>query len=322
MFRERLIIAIDKTEELYWGEIDNLFVTGGKREASTNYAFRYLTVACVLRGQRFFLHVRPLTDKDDNDALLVEEALEELRTLGFQMGTLLCDREFYNGKIILICNVQKMGYVIPAVKNDRFQSKVAELRKEGKKLPRIIEDYEVADKITNLIIYEEKNSKGEMEVFGFITNVDARELAKDVDAIIELYRMRWGIENAHKYEDGFRISTNSTDGIIRFFFFLLGVIFHNVWVLLRLLAGYFPNDVWICSGAILQTPTASALGENFDWERYDEGAGALLTCPMLPGGPRYDHFAGEILQNLQPPENQTLMVSQSDVFLCTCGFTG
>lgn len=232
----QLIIAIDKTEELYWGKIENPYVTGGKREASTNYAFRYLTVACVLEGQKFFLHVRPLTDKDNNDALLVEEVLEELKKLGCQVGTLLCDREFYNGNIILICNIQKIAYVIPAVKNERFQRKVAELRKEGKKLPIIIEGYEVSDEITNLIIYEEKNSKGDLEVFGFITNVDAVELAKDVDAIIEIYKMRWGIENAHKYEDRLKIPTNSTDGIIRFFFFILGVIAHNIWVLLNSLA--------------------------------------------------------------------------------------
>jgi hypothetical protein len=239
LLHERFIIAIDKTEELYWGEIDNPFVTGGKREASTNYAFRYLTVTSVLRGQRFFLYIRPLTVKDDNDALLVEECLEELRKLGFQIGTLLGDREFYNGKIVLICNIQKIEYVIPAVKNERFQSKVEELRREGKKFPRIIENYEIADEVTNLILYEEKNSKGEIEVFGFITNITADEISDDVNAIIELYRMRWGIENAHKYEDGFRIPTNSTDGVIRFFFFMLGVILHNLWVLLNMLAASF-----------------------------------------------------------------------------------
>lgn len=239
LLHERLIIAIDKTEELYWGEIDNPFVTGGKREASTNYAFRYLTAAIVIKGQRFFVHLRSLTKEDNNDALLVEECLEELRKFGFQIGTLLCDREFYNGKIILICNIQKIEYVIPAVKNERFQSKIEELHRESKQFPRIIENYEVADEVTNLVLYEEKNSKGKTEVFGFITNINATEIAKDVDAIIELYKMRWGIENAHKYEDKFKISTNSTDGLIRFFFFMLGVIFHNVWVLLRLLAAFF-----------------------------------------------------------------------------------
>jgi len=237
--QQKLIIAIDKTEDPYWGGTDNPFVTGGKRESSTNFAFRQLTASIVLRGQRFLVYLRALTDKDTNDALLVEECLEELRKLGFQVGTVLMDREFYNGTIILICNIRKIVYIVPAVKNERFERLVEGLRKEGKALPRIIENYEVADEVTNLIIYEEKNSKGEPEIFGFITNMKATEIAKDIDAIIELYRLRWGIENAHKYEDRFRIPTNSADGLIRFFFFVIGVVLHNLWVLLNLLAPVF-----------------------------------------------------------------------------------
>jgi len=239
LLHERLIIAIDKTEDLYWGNIENPFVTGGKREASTNYAFRYLTAAIVLQGQRFFLHVRPLTDKDDNDALLVEECLGEIRKLGFKVGTVLMDREFFNGTIILIFNIHKLEYIVPVVKNSKFERLIKEMRNEGKTLPRIIENYVVAEQLTNLVIYEDKNKEGEMEVFGFITNIEVEEISADVHAIIDLYRMRWGIENAHKFHDSFRIKTNSTDGIIRFFFFLLGVIFHNLWVLLNLLAASF-----------------------------------------------------------------------------------
>lgn len=234
--QQMLTIAIDKTEDSYWGETDNPFVTGGKRDSSTNFAFRQLTASIVLRGQRFLIYLRALTDKDTNDALLVEDCLEELRKLGFRVGTVLMDREFYNGTIIIVCNIRKIVYLVPAVKNERFERLVEGLRKEGKALPRIIENYEIVDEVTNLIIFEEKTSKGEIEVFGFITNMKAVEIAKDVDAIIELYRLRWGIENAHKYEDSFKIPTNSTDGIIRFFFFVIGVILHNLWVLLNLLS--------------------------------------------------------------------------------------
>lgn len=234
--QQKLTIAIDKTGDSYWGDIINQFVTGGKRNSSTNYAFQYLTASIVFQGQRFIIYLRALTERDVNDALLVEDCLGELKTLGFQIGTVLMDREFFNGRIILLCNIQKMIYLVPAVKNERFQSKIEELRREGKSLPRIIENYEVAEEVTNLVIYEEKNCRREVEVFGFITNIKATEIAKDVDAIVELYRLRWGIENAHKFQDCMRIPTNTTDGLIRFFFFLLGVIIHNLWVLLNLLA--------------------------------------------------------------------------------------
>ena len=236
LLHERIIIAIDKTEEHYWGGINNLFVTGGKRQASTNYAFRYLTAAIVINGQRFIIYVRALTKDDNDDAQLVEECLEEIRKLGFEVGTLLADREFYNGTILLLCNGRNVEYVIPAVKNEKFLRLADDLHKERQRFPCVIPDYDISGSQTCLVIYEEKNGEGKSEIFGFITNIDAYEISDDVEAIIELYKLRWGIENAHKYEDRFRISTNSTNGLIRFFFFMIGVIFHNVWVMLNLLA--------------------------------------------------------------------------------------
>lgn len=232
-------IAIDKTEELYWGDHNDLFVTGGQRKSSTNYAYRYLTASIVVEEYEFIIYSRALTKKDDDDALLVEECIQDVKKLGFPVKKVLQDREFFNEKIITLLNIHKLRYIIPVVKNDRFKRLLEEIQHEGKSLPRIIENYEIGDEITNLVIYEETNSKGENETFGFITNIDAREISKDVWKIVDEYRSRWGIENANKFQDSFRIPTNSTDGMIRFFFFIISAILHNFWVLLTLMAEVF-----------------------------------------------------------------------------------
>lgn len=226
-------IAIDKTDDPYWGDKDNLFVTGGKRNKSTNWAHRYLTAAIVLPEIELILYARPLTKNDNNDALLIEECLLAVKRLGINVSTVLLDREFYNSLIVLLCNIKEIDFIIPAVKNSRFKRLIRELKTEKKKLPRIIENYEIDKQFANLVIYEDTNSKGKKEIFGFITNKDADKIQEDVYEIVEFYRRRWAIENANKFQDAFSIHTNSTNGLVRYFFFVLSALLQNFWVLIN-----------------------------------------------------------------------------------------
>jgi len=232
-------IAVDKTDEIYWGDYNNPFVTGGKRKSSTNYAFRYLTAAIVVEGYEFIIYIKPLMKEDNDDALLVEDCILEVQRQGFPVNKVLQDREFFNERIITFFNVYKILYIMPVVKNDKVKRLIAEIRREKKSLPRIVENFEVKGEITNLVIYEDTNSKGKKEIFAFVTNIDARVISRDVWKIVEDYRRRWGIENANKFQDSFRIPTNSTDGIIRFFFFAIEAILYNFWVCLTLIAEVF-----------------------------------------------------------------------------------
>lgn len=231
----RFAIAVDKTDDPYWGEIENAYVTGGKRERSTNYAFRYLTAAIVVKGFEFVLYARPLTKEDTKDALLVEECLQAIRKLGIDISRLLLDREFYNSDIIFLCNFLDIDYIIPVVKNSRFNRWL----KTFKRFPRIEINWEVNDELTNLLLFEETNSKDEKEIFGFITNIEPDNIKENPDEIINFYRRRWAIENANKFQDAFNIHTNSTNGIVRYFFFVLTALLYNFWVLARLLAEVF-----------------------------------------------------------------------------------
>jgi len=43
-------IAIDFTEDCFYGDKENNYVVGGERKNSTNYFFKYLTAAIVKKG--------------------------------------------------------------------------------------------------------------------------------------------------------------------------------------------------------------------------------------------------------------------------------
>ena len=228
-------IAIDKTDEPYWGEKENIYVTGGKREKSTNYAFRYLTATLVARGIEFTLYARPLTKEDTNDALLVEEAITTIQKLGIVVSRVLMDREFYNGKIIFLCKCLGVYYIIPLKKDSKFQRWAETFGP----FPSLVKDYEINGEFTNLLVYEEINSKGEKEIFGFITNIEPDKIRMNAYEIVDFYRRRWAIENANKFQDNFTIHTNTTNGIVRYFFFVLAALLHNFWVLVSLMAQVF-----------------------------------------------------------------------------------
>lgn len=232
--RSNFTIAIDFTEDSYYGDKENPYVVGGQRKNSTNYSFRMLTAAITEANFRFVLFAYPVTKDDNNDALLVEEALRKVRKLGIVIEKVLLDREFYNSKIIFCCNVFDIDYIIPMKKDSRAERKIEELKKAEKKFPIIVQNYEIEDQLTNLLLMEDTNDKGEKIIYGFITNIEIEKFRNEPEIISECYRKRWDIENANKFQDAFNIHTNSTNGLVRYFFFVLTVLLHNFWVLVNL----------------------------------------------------------------------------------------
>lgn len=251
-------IAIDFTEECYYGENDNYYVVGGKRKGSTNYFFKYLTATIVEKGHRFVLFSYPVGKEDNNDALLVEEAILAVKKVGIQIRRILMDREFENSKICFLCNVDSIEFLFPKKKDEKIQRWIATYKRDGKKFPRIIENYELGDHYVNVLLMEEANSRGEKEIYCYATNIEAGEIQKDPEAISEYYKERWAIENANKYQDAFNIHTNSTNGLVRYFFFVLTVLLHNFWVLVNLFASTF--SLWKVSLNMVKDAIKAILG--------------------------------------------------------------
>lgn len=251
-------IAIDFTEDCFYGDKENNYVVGGERKNSTNYFFKYLTAAIVKKGFRFVLFAYPVSKEDNNDALLVEEAIVAIRKLGIGIRRVLLDREFENSKICFICDVYGIEFIFPKKKDEKIQRWIAEYKAEGKKFSRIIENYEIDNYPVNVLLMEEENSKGEKEIYGYATNIEAKEIQKDPEAISEYYRQRWAIENANKFQDAFNIHTNSTNGLMRYFFFVLSVLLHNFWVLVNLFAHTF--SLWKISLCMLKDIVRAILG--------------------------------------------------------------
>ena len=323
-------IAIDFTDDSYYGETDNPWVVGGKRKNSTNYAFRYLTVAIVNEGMRFVIYACPVSKDDKTDAPLVEDAVQSVKQLGIGIRRAYLDREFKNSALFLFFDVEGIEFIVPNTADSKTQRWIGELRKEHKHFPRIVENFEVNDYPVNLLLLEDEDGRG--EIYGFLTNRKAAEIKKDPYAVAEDYRNRWAIENANKYQDAFNIPTNCRDGIVRYLFFAMTLLLHNFWVLATMIAPGIclpPPTISFFKECILTTllQLPRLRSKNPQRERWAAVLGGKIsTLQRLAGAVL--HCAARYWTGLFFGDfgfvKQILMIRfyRSEVFLWTCGITG
>ena len=96
------------------------------------------------------------------------------------------------------------------------------------------------------IIDTEDEEKEKRRFHGYFTNLPKDRYKDEVDIVVQLYRKRWGIETAHRLQDKFRIKTTSVNGIVRYFFFVIGVLLYNMWVFVNLLVCENVKEYRIC----------------------------------------------------------------------------
>ena len=231
----RFAIAMDYTDEMYYGDKKNCFVVGTKPKDGAYYAYKYFTVSIVTEGARFFLFCYPVFDRSTPHVFFINRALLFLREIGIRPHLLLLDREFNTVDVFAMLGDERIKYIIPADHDGKFQRKT----EEAGKFPAIFTDWQLtnADHETigvNLIVLERVNERGEKTLHGFFTNLPKTFYAEDVEILADQYSRRWGIETSHREQDKFRVKTTSVNGFVHYLFFVVGVLLYNLWVELNL----------------------------------------------------------------------------------------
>lgn len=223
----KFAVAIDYTDEMFYGDEKTDGIVGTKHKKGSNYAFKYLTVNIVTNGCRFFLFAYPVFQRGKN-WLYVEKTLDLLEELGLKVHVLLLDREFNESKTLDLLQGRNYRFIIPAVQNSKFNR----LKKTADRFPAIARCWKVAGIETTMIMLEEDG-----HIYGYVTNLPEDFYKNDVYVLSELYSKRWGIETAHRVEDDFRIYTTTKNGFVRYFFFAISVLLYNLWVWVNLSFG-------------------------------------------------------------------------------------
>src|SRR3989338_4031867 len=106
----RVVLAIDTTQELYYGENGKLNVRQVKHEKGTTEAFTYVVLS-VVEQKPLPLMALPYKQGDDLTAL-VKELLGYARKLPFIINLILFDRGFYIWDLISYLSSERLKYII------------------------------------------------------------------------------------------------------------------------------------------------------------------------------------------------------------------
>jgi hypothetical protein len=222
-------VAIDATEEPYWGK-EGTCNTRTKVHEKSEESWQYINLSIV--DPKFIpLMSLPYRQIDDLDNLVID-LLEYLRALPLRVGLVLFDRGFYHWKLIDYLENRRGGrpwpYLILVPKNDAMKDFISQTK--GKLEAFKHEGTHLKDKTgwkptTKIVICKGigKNKNGEPIDWCFATN--QRATLK----LVWIYRKRWNIETGFRIQDETKIKSKSSNPVIRFFYHLLSMLIILMW---------------------------------------------------------------------------------------------
>ena len=211
-------LAIDWTDNFYYGDKDDPMVRGKKPERGTSRTYRYLSSNIVIAGERFTLKVIAM-DKQTPLPVAVQALIAHAKTL-INIDHVLLDKGFNSGKIVSVLNKSGCNYVMPAVNNSRVLHyiRINSVGKAGR--------YEIESDGTFTYLAVAMGKKGKK--MGYFVNSERTCVAH--------YKRRWGIETSYrKIREDFLPKTTSKNPIVRLFYFLLAETLYNLWLLSNLI---------------------------------------------------------------------------------------
>ena len=226
-------IAIDFTHEPFYGKSWNLHTINVSKAESHNAEFRYVTCCLIIKDKQIPLMALPVRYGQQ-----VAQTIEIFRfclSLKFKIRYVLFDRGFYNAELIDFLHSKKLNYLMLVPIRDGkirgYKDKTISFAKYNHQL------YYTKAKsgwrpTTNLVVC--KNQFGYDWMFA--TNI---KLHNPKDYVL-LYKRRWQIETNYRVEDEAKIKSKSVNYRIRYFYFILSMLFHLLWIVNKNLNYYAP----------------------------------------------------------------------------------
>lgn len=224
----RVVLAIDTTQEFYYGKNGKLNVRQIERGKGTDEAFTYVVLS-VVEPKPLPLMALPYKQGDDLTAL-VKELLEYAKKLPFVIELILFDRGFYIWDLISYLSSERLKYIIFVPQNKAMKKYIAQTK--------LIASYEHIRKYnkyksnfvgrTKIVVIKDLIKNEKDYYWCFATN-----LKQSVHLIFK-YKQRWQIETDFRVQDEARIKSKSNYPIIRYFYFLTSLIFLANWEVNRI----------------------------------------------------------------------------------------
>lgn len=229
----RVTLAVDGTNELYYGRNGELNVRQIKHDNGTGEAFTYIVLS-IVEPRPLPLMAIPYKQGDDQTAI-VKELLKYARTLRITIKHVLFDRGFYIGELIDFLSSMRIKYLIFVPENKAIKKYIEQTGKINSFLHEIKwKKYQSSWKTTTRIViieseyFNRKKDEWQDCHWCFATN-----LKESLDLIIK-YKKRWQIETDFRVHDEARIKSKSNEHIVRYFYFLTSLVLMANWQVNRI----------------------------------------------------------------------------------------
>jgi len=226
--------AIDKTDIPYYGDREGRYapyVVGGKRKASTNYFYAYMTLSIVDKNKHFTLAVIPWT-KESKNLDGIQQCVDIIYALGLKIKCLTLDREFYATPIFRYLQNMQIPHIVPAkVNSDELRNQLK--GKKSKTFHYVLNSSKtdaLKIKIYDCVIYQmgkkEKHGTIHHPFVVFRVPLSSRKIR-------EIYSHRFSIESSYRMCNLTKAKTTSKDPVIRFFYTLISFLYQNCWIVIQ-----------------------------------------------------------------------------------------
>ena len=226
-FRKRVDLAIDITEQMYYGDKNDYMVCETKPKDGTSHCFRYVTINVVENGKRFTLLALPM-HKFTTKAKVVRKLIEYAKSK-VKIRYVYLDRGFFNSEIINLLKELRVKFLMPAIRNVKIQRFMKEYKEIQSKIIYYDMGYRKYNRVEFKLVFVD-DKQGTKRVFA--TNI---VVAEDLtQQYFSWYSKRWEIETSYRVKGDFKARTTSKYYSVRLFYFMWSVCLYNIWVLVSL----------------------------------------------------------------------------------------
>jgi len=220
------VVAIDITDENFYGLFSDLYLHPWTGEEGVKAKYKFAVISLVKNSKIPLLAVPFHCGMDK--AELIKYLLTTAKKIFKNIAAILLDAGFYSGAVILA--LEKERYLIRAPQNSKIQEFIIDTNK-GKWKTFEHEIEWLANKTTNrvktnIVIVRDVKLRNTIFDCSYATNI---KLSNGMDYVY-LYCKRWQIETNFRMEDQVHIKSKSIAHIIRYFYFMISLLLHALWL--------------------------------------------------------------------------------------------
>lgn len=217
-------IAVDLSHEPFWGKTRSLHIIDNEPDKKYDAEFKYAVISMITRNKQIPLMALPVM-VGEGMAKATIELLEYCFSLFERIRLALFDRAYYVAEIIDYLESKKVKYIILCPEKTGI---IADYVNQTDKLGKYTHQLEYSKKKTKwkpktmIVVCKGINDFSWI----FATNIHFKTRVE----YIWYYKRRWQIETNFRVEDEGRIKSKSTNYMIRYFYFLVGLLLHMLWI--------------------------------------------------------------------------------------------